>query len=71
KKQRQRVQVPEDAEFLEETGDGGLHWTKADFTCLVKVWVTTSVQTTGRTKGFTFYQKVNISFNRDPEYPTR
>ncbi|KAF6167214.1 hypothetical protein GIB67_029852, partial [Kingdonia uniflora] len=33
--------------------------------------VTTSIQTVGRTKGFTFYQKVNIAFNRDPESPTR
>ncbi|KAF6151237.1 hypothetical protein GIB67_002936 [Kingdonia uniflora] len=25
----------------------------------------------GCTKGFTFYQNVNIAFNRDPEFPTR
>ncbi|KAF6140937.1 hypothetical protein GIB67_030148 [Kingdonia uniflora] len=44
---------------------------EVDFTCLARVWVTTSVQTDGRTKGFTFYQKVNITFNRDPKCPTR
>ncbi|KAF6167785.1 hypothetical protein GIB67_027563 [Kingdonia uniflora] len=65
------MQVPEDAEFLDETDDGGLHWTKANFTCLARAWVTTSVQTIGRTKGFTFYQNVNIAFNRDPECSTR
>ncbi|KAF6149768.1 hypothetical protein GIB67_017501 [Kingdonia uniflora] len=48
-----------------------MHWTDVDFTCLARAWVTTSVQTNDRTKGFTFYQKVNIAFNRDPEYPTR
>ncbi|KAF6161592.1 hypothetical protein GIB67_009471 [Kingdonia uniflora] len=48
-----------------------MHWTDADFTCLARAWVTTSVQTNGRTKGFTFYQKVNIAFNRDSECPTR
>ncbi|KAF6150325.1 hypothetical protein GIB67_034024 [Kingdonia uniflora] len=48
-----------------------MHWTDADSTCLTRAWVTTSVQTNGRTKGFTFYQKVNIAFNRDPECPTR
>ncbi|KAF6171414.1 hypothetical protein GIB67_009555 [Kingdonia uniflora] len=31
-KQRQIVQVPEDAEFFYETDDVELHWTKADFT---------------------------------------
>ncbi|KAF6141111.1 hypothetical protein GIB67_006556 [Kingdonia uniflora] len=70
-KQRPSVQVPEDAEFLDETDDTGIHWTDADFRCLARAWVTTSVQTNGRTKGFTFYQKVNIAFNRDPECPTR
>ncbi|KAF6170945.1 hypothetical protein GIB67_014762 [Kingdonia uniflora] len=70
-KQRQSVQVPEDAEFLDETDDAGMHWTEADFTCLARTWVTTSVQADGSTKGFTFYQKVNIVFNRDPERPTR
>ncbi|KAF6172014.1 hypothetical protein GIB67_029432 [Kingdonia uniflora] len=64
------MQVPKDAEFFDETDDGRLHWTEADFTYLARVWVTTSVQTTGRTKGFTFYQKVIIAFNRDPECPT-
>ncbi|KAF6168694.1 hypothetical protein GIB67_026580 [Kingdonia uniflora] len=34
-------------------------------------WVTASVQTVGCTKGFTFYQKVNIAFNKDPECPIR
>ncbi|KAF6148495.1 hypothetical protein GIB67_042454 [Kingdonia uniflora] len=63
--------MPEDAEFLDETDDAGMHWTEADFTCLTRVWVTISVQTDGRTKGFTFYQKVNIAFNRDPECPTQ
>ncbi|KAF6138161.1 hypothetical protein GIB67_033575 [Kingdonia uniflora] len=58
-KQRQSVQGPEDAEFLDEMDDGGMHWTEADFTCLARAWVTASVQTTGRTKGFTFYQKEN------------
>ncbi|KAF6169211.1 hypothetical protein GIB67_013641 [Kingdonia uniflora] len=58
-KQRPSVQVPEDSEFLDETNDAGMHWTDADFTCLARVWVTTSVQTNGRTKGFTFYQKEN------------
>ncbi|KAF6156711.1 hypothetical protein GIB67_002426 [Kingdonia uniflora] len=43
----------------------------ADFTYLARAWVTTFVQTNGRTKGFTFYQKINIFFNRDPECPTR
>ncbi|KAF6165117.1 hypothetical protein GIB67_000701 [Kingdonia uniflora] len=38
---------------------------------VTRAWVTTSVQTMGRTKGFTFYQKVNIAFNKNPEYPTR
>ncbi|KAF6164610.1 hypothetical protein GIB67_032838 [Kingdonia uniflora] len=42
-KQRQSVQVPKDAEFLDETDDGGMHWTKADFTCLARAWVTASV----------------------------
>ncbi|KAF6175699.1 hypothetical protein GIB67_022701 [Kingdonia uniflora] len=51
--------------------DVGMHWTDADFTCLTRTWVTTSVQTNGRTKGFTFYQKVNIIFNSDPECLTR
>ncbi|KAF6169819.1 hypothetical protein GIB67_034211 [Kingdonia uniflora] len=37
-KQRQNVQVPEDAEFLDETDDGGLHWTEADFTYLAMAW---------------------------------
>ncbi|KAF6157134.1 hypothetical protein GIB67_041595 [Kingdonia uniflora] len=48
-----------------------MHWTEANFTCLARAWVTASVQTTGRTKGFTSYQKVNIAFNRDPECPIR
>ncbi|KAF6145816.1 hypothetical protein GIB67_028811 [Kingdonia uniflora] len=51
--------------------DAGMHWTDADFTCLARAWLTTSVNVNGRTKGFTFYQKVNIVFNRDPECPTR
>ncbi|KAF6165662.1 hypothetical protein GIB67_012559 [Kingdonia uniflora] len=42
-----------------------------DFTCLAKAWITASVQTMGRTKSFTFYQNINIAFNRDPECPTR
>ncbi|KAF6144678.1 hypothetical protein GIB67_006170 [Kingdonia uniflora] len=46
-----------------------MHWTEADFTCLARAWVTASVQTTGRTKGFTFYQNINIAFNRDPNAP--
>ncbi|KAF6149305.1 hypothetical protein GIB67_026161 [Kingdonia uniflora] len=37
-KQRKSVQVPEDAEFLEETDDAGLHWIDADFTCLARAW---------------------------------
>ncbi|KAF6146423.1 hypothetical protein GIB67_037723 [Kingdonia uniflora] len=48
-----------------------MHWTKTDFTCLARAWVTASVQTTGRKKSFTLYQKVNIPFNKDPECPTR
>ncbi|KAF6143816.1 hypothetical protein GIB67_016737 [Kingdonia uniflora] len=48
-----------------------MDWTDPDFTCLARAWVTASVQTNGRTKGFTFYQNVNIAFNRDPECPTR
>ncbi|KAF6169907.1 hypothetical protein GIB67_034299 [Kingdonia uniflora] len=48
-----------------------MHWMEADFTCLARAWVTASVQTTGRTNGFTFYQNVNIAFNRDPECPTQ
>ncbi|KAF6176147.1 hypothetical protein GIB67_023438 [Kingdonia uniflora] len=70
-KHRPSVQVSEDVEFLDETDDAGMHWTDADFTCLARAWVTTSIQTNGRIKGFTFYQKVNIAFNRDPECPTR
>ncbi|KAF6159733.1 hypothetical protein GIB67_029991 [Kingdonia uniflora] len=50
--------------------DAGLHWTDVDFTCLAKAWVTASIQTVGRTKGFTFYQKINIAFIRDLECPT-
>ncbi|KAF6160219.1 hypothetical protein GIB67_016655 [Kingdonia uniflora] len=65
------MQVLEDSEFLDETDDAGMHWTDADFTCLARAWITTFVQTNGRTKGFTFYQNVNIAFNRDPECPTR
>ncbi|KAF6148466.1 hypothetical protein GIB67_038821 [Kingdonia uniflora] len=61
----------EDAEFLNEADDAGMYWTDADFTCLAKAWVTTSVNVNDRTKGFTFYQKVNIAFNGDPECPTR
>ncbi|KAF6162570.1 hypothetical protein GIB67_003116 [Kingdonia uniflora] len=56
-KQRLIVQVSEDAEFLDETDDAGMHWTDADFTCLARTWVTTFVNVNGRTKGFTFYQK--------------
>ncbi|KAF6147136.1 hypothetical protein GIB67_036855 [Kingdonia uniflora] len=37
-KQRPIVQVSEDAEFLDETDDAGMHWTDADFTCLAKAW---------------------------------
>ncbi|KAF6146445.1 hypothetical protein GIB67_037745 [Kingdonia uniflora] len=37
--------------------DGRMHWTEAYFTC--------------RTKGFIFYQNVNIAFNRDPKCPIR
>ncbi|KAF6148804.1 hypothetical protein GIB67_038137, partial [Kingdonia uniflora] len=70
-KQRPNVQVSEDAEFLDETDNAGMHWTDADFTCLARAWVTTSVQTNDRTNGFPFYQKVNIALNRDPECPTR
>ncbi|KAF6156357.1 hypothetical protein GIB67_031478, partial [Kingdonia uniflora] len=70
-KQRQSVQVPEDVEFLDETDNVILHWTDADFTYLARVWVTASVQIVGRTKGFTFYQKVIIAFNRDPECHAR
>ncbi|KAF6140763.1 hypothetical protein GIB67_035190 [Kingdonia uniflora] len=44
---------------------------EVDFTCLARAWVTASIQTVGHTNGFIFYQKVNIAFNRDPEYPTR
>ncbi|KAF6172058.1 hypothetical protein GIB67_029476 [Kingdonia uniflora] len=58
-KQRPIVQVSEDAEFLDETDDAGMHWTDADFMCLARAWVTTSVNVNGRTKGFTFYQKEN------------
>ncbi|KAF6135257.1 hypothetical protein GIB67_028045 [Kingdonia uniflora] len=57
--QRKNMQVPEDAEFLNETDNAGLHWTDADFTYLTRVWVIASVQTVARTKGFTFYQKEN------------
>ncbi|KAF6134090.1 hypothetical protein GIB67_035644, partial [Kingdonia uniflora] len=58
-KQRPIVQVSEDVEFLDETDNAGMHWTDADFTCLARAWVTTSVNVNGRTKGFTFYQKEN------------
>ncbi|KAF6167588.1 hypothetical protein GIB67_031171 [Kingdonia uniflora] len=51
--------------------DVGLHWTEVDFMYPARAWVTAFVQTVGRTKGFTFYQKVNIAFNSDPECPTR
>ncbi|KAF6160410.1 hypothetical protein GIB67_019179 [Kingdonia uniflora] len=37
-KQRRSVQVPEDAEFLDETDDAGLHWMDAYFTCLARAW---------------------------------
>ncbi|KAF6164429.1 hypothetical protein GIB67_025255 [Kingdonia uniflora] len=70
-KQRPIVQVSEDAEFLNKTDDAGMHWTDTEFTWLARAWVTTSVNVNGRTKGFTFYQKVNIAFNRDSECPTR
>ncbi|KAF6154427.1 hypothetical protein GIB67_028319 [Kingdonia uniflora] len=33
-KQKQIVQVPEDAEFLDETDDAGMHWTEADLRIL-------------------------------------
>ncbi|KAF6142342.1 hypothetical protein GIB67_023367 [Kingdonia uniflora] len=68
-KQRLIVQVSEDAEFLDEMDDAGMHWTDADFMCLARAWLTASINVNGRTKGFTFYQKVNIAFNRDPECP--
>ncbi|KAF6145262.1 hypothetical protein GIB67_041457, partial [Kingdonia uniflora] len=45
--------------------------TEASFTCLARAWVTSFVQSSGHTKGFIFYQKVNIIFNRDPECPIR
>ncbi|KAF6152176.1 hypothetical protein GIB67_019398 [Kingdonia uniflora] len=32
------MQVPKDAEFLDEMDDVGLHWTYADFMCLARVW---------------------------------
>ncbi|KAF6147276.1 hypothetical protein GIB67_013097 [Kingdonia uniflora] len=51
--------------------DGGLHWAEANFMCLARAWVTAYVQTTGYTKGFTFYQNVNIAFNRYHECPIR
>ncbi|KAF6136999.1 hypothetical protein GIB67_030763 [Kingdonia uniflora] len=35
-KQRQNVQMTEDAEFLDETDDAGLHWMEANFTCLAR-----------------------------------
>ncbi|KAF6138119.1 hypothetical protein GIB67_033533 [Kingdonia uniflora] len=70
-KQRPSVQMLEDYEFLDKTNDAGMHWTDADFTCLAKAWLITFVQTNGHIKGFTFYQKVNIAINRDPECPTR
>ncbi|KAF6170042.1 hypothetical protein GIB67_042847, partial [Kingdonia uniflora] len=37
-KQRPIVQVSEDAEFLDEMDDAGMHWTDADFTCLTRAW---------------------------------
>ncbi|KAF6158250.1 hypothetical protein GIB67_028674 [Kingdonia uniflora] len=70
-KLRPSVQVSEDAEFLDETDDARMHWMDTNFTCLARAWVTTSVQTNGRTKSFTLYQNVNIAFNRDPECLTR
>ncbi|KAF6161344.1 hypothetical protein GIB67_009231 [Kingdonia uniflora] len=57
-KQRQSVQVPEDAEFLDETDDVGMHWTEA------RAWVTSSVKSSGRTKGFTFNQKGIVAQER-------
>ncbi|KAF6152876.1 hypothetical protein GIB67_011347, partial [Kingdonia uniflora] len=51
--------------------DARLHWTETDFTCLARAWLIASVKTVGRTKGFTFYQNVNIAFNKDPECPTQ
>ncbi|KAF6156354.1 hypothetical protein GIB67_031475 [Kingdonia uniflora] len=63
-KQRPIVQVSEDAEFLDETDDAGRHWTDANFTCLARAWVTTSVNVNGRTKGFTFYQKGIVAQER-------
>ncbi|KAF6154412.1 hypothetical protein GIB67_028304 [Kingdonia uniflora] len=32
------MQVLEDAEFLDETEDGGMHWTEADFACFARAW---------------------------------
>ncbi|KAF6173699.1 hypothetical protein GIB67_021795, partial [Kingdonia uniflora] len=63
-KQRQNVQVLEDAEFLDEMDDAGMHWTETDFMCLARAWVTSSVQSLGRTKGFTFYQKGIVAQDR-------
>ncbi|KAF6155744.1 hypothetical protein GIB67_007391 [Kingdonia uniflora] len=41
-----------------------MHWTDADFTCLARAWITTSVNVNGRTKGFTFYQKGLVTQER-------
>ncbi|KAF6140573.1 hypothetical protein GIB67_013866 [Kingdonia uniflora] len=51
--------------------DVGMQWTEEDFTCLARAWVTSSVQSSGHTKGFTFYQNVNIAFNRNPKCSTQ
>ncbi|KAF6172270.1 hypothetical protein GIB67_024892 [Kingdonia uniflora] len=37
-KQRQSVQVPKDAKFLDETDDAELQWTEAYFTCPTRAW---------------------------------
>ncbi|KAF6172835.1 hypothetical protein GIB67_034687 [Kingdonia uniflora] len=35
---------------------------EADFTCLARAWVTSSVQSSGRTKGFTFIKRSILPF---------
>ncbi|KAF6143390.1 hypothetical protein GIB67_001334 [Kingdonia uniflora] len=50
--------------------DARLHWTETLY--VSRKGVANSIcQDSGRTKGFTFYQNVNIAFNKDPECPTQ
>ncbi|KAF6150477.1 hypothetical protein GIB67_030278 [Kingdonia uniflora] len=49
--------------------NAGMHWTDADFTGLARAWVTTFVQTNGRTKCFTFYKRLTLPLTETPSAP--